>query len=130
LAMYDGDLTDYARWLRKNQSGAPPMVADASAPNPAPGGRGVGPTEDKSQNKSLTESETSPRRLSYKDKRELEQLPTRIEKLEQAQHALHEQLAEPGFYQRGGDLAAKVRGELTEVERSLEHAFRRWSELE
>jgi len=120
LETYDGDLVDYARWLRKNQGVASPVLAAASEPVP------LSAVPDDSRSAIQRDS----RKLSYKDKRELEQLPARIESLELKQNALHLQLAEPEFYQGGGELVARVKGELSEVERSLEQAFRRWGELE
>ena len=70
------------------------------------------------------------RKLSYKDKRELELLPARIEELEQAQQALQEQLADPSFYQGGGDKVSEVRAALSGLEQSLEQAYQRWAELD
>ncbi|MFT5447823.1 MAG: ATP-binding cassette subfamily F protein 3 [Gammaproteobacteria bacterium] len=126
LSAYDGDLSDYARWLRKNQGRAVATLADASSPalhedpNEAPG--------EGHSSTSLPVNKL--RKLSYKDKRELELLPARIEELEQAQLALHEQLSDPAFYQSGGEKVSEVRGALSELEQSLEHAYQRWGELE
>ena len=122
LVTYDGDLADYARWLRNNQGNASPSTAEASGtPHEAV-------VSDAVHTSALPK--TSSRRLSYKDKRELEQLPARIEQLEHRQQGLQEQLSQPNLYQGGGDQVAKVKGELDEVERCLEHAFLRWGELE
>jgi ATP-binding cassette subfamily F protein 3 len=122
LVAYNGDLADYARWLRKNQGNATSKAVDVGDSHAvATINAGAAPK--------AAVASTS-RKLSYKEKRELEQLPARIEQLEQAQLALHEQLSQADFYRQGGEQVAKVTSELSEVERSLEHAFQRWGELE
>jgi len=69
-------------------------------------------------------------KLSYKDQRELGNLPGIIEKLEKKQTQLEEQLSEPGFYQSGHEQVQNVTRELAEVQTQLEAAFDRWGELE
>ena len=69
-------------------------------------------------------------KLSYKDQRELGNLPGKIEKLEKQQTQLEAQLSEPGFYQSGNEQVQRVTRELAEVQAQLEAAFGRWGELE
>ncbi|MGA9573890.1 MAG: ATP-binding cassette domain-containing protein [Lysobacterales bacterium] len=69
-------------------------------------------------------------KLSYKDQRELGNLPAKIEKLEQQQAQLERQISEPGFYQSDREKIQKVMQELEQVQGQLETAFTRWSELE
>ncbi|TCT24197.1 ATP-binding cassette domain-containing protein [Thiobaca trueperi] len=69
-------------------------------------------------------------RLSYKETRELAELPARIETLEQEQAALHVRLADPALYQSEGGEAAKVKARLGEVDAGLEEAYARWESLE
>ncbi|MCP4044617.1 MAG: ATP-binding cassette domain-containing protein, partial [Gammaproteobacteria bacterium] len=69
-------------------------------------------------------------KLTYKDQRELGNLPAKIEKLENLQSQLEEQLAAPGFYQSGHEQIQRVTGELAEVLEKLEAAYDRWDELE
>jgi ATP-binding cassette subfamily F protein uup len=71
-----------------------------------------------------------PAKLSYKDQRELGNLPARIEKLEIQQAQLEKQISEPGFYQSDRDRVRKVMQELQDLQVQLEAAFARWSELE
>jgi ATP-binding cassette subfamily F protein uup len=71
-----------------------------------------------------------PAKLSYKDQRELGNLPARIEKLEIQQAQLEKQISEPGFYQSDRDSIRKVMQELEDLQVQLEAAFARWSELE
>ena len=71
-----------------------------------------------------------PRKLSFKEKRELEALPERIGDLEEEQEALHSQLADPAFYQESGDQVAQATTRLRELESALEAAYLSWEELE
>jgi ABC transport system ATP-binding/permease protein len=69
------------------------------------------------------------RRLSFKEQRELEGLPQRIESLESEQGELHAQLADPGFYQQGGDIIARAQERLRELEVGIATGYGRWEEL-
>ncbi|MCK5668467.1 MAG: ABC transporter ATP-binding protein, partial [Gammaproteobacteria bacterium] len=69
-------------------------------------------------------------KLSYKDQRELGNLPAKIEKLEQQQSQLEEQVSVPGFYQSEQGEVRRVTLQLAEVQAKLEVAFDRWGELE
>ncbi|WP_147872035.1 ATP-binding cassette domain-containing protein [Stieleria maiorica] len=75
-------------------------------------------------------SDTAKRKLSYKEKRELEALPERIETLEQQIAALHAAMAEPSYYQSGGDKIAADAAQLASAEEELAAAYQRWEELE
>lgn len=69
------------------------------------------------------------RKLSYNEKRELEALPERIDKLETEQQTLHQALSDPKVYQNGTDIGA-LREKLETVEKDLEDAYERWELLE
>lgn len=72
-----------------------------------------------------------PRKLSFKEKRELEELPKQIEQLETEQAQLHETMADPNLYQQGdGSKVAGMQERLQTIESELELAYRRWEELE
>lgn len=75
-------------------------------------------------------TETRKRRLSYKEKLELEGLPSKIEQTEAAIGKLHEVMASPTFYQQGGDAIAKEQAKLKTLETELATAYQRWEELE
>jgi ATP-binding cassette subfamily F protein uup len=70
------------------------------------------------------------RKLTNKERTELEKLPARIEVLETEQAALIEKLADVGIYRRDptGAVAAKAR--LDTIEQEHATAFARWEELE
>jgi len=69
-------------------------------------------------------------KLSYKYKRELEQLPERISTLESEIESLNEQAADPDFYQRPQEEIQEVLDALASKEKELEQAMDRWVELE
>jgi ATP-binding cassette subfamily F protein uup len=73
---------------------------------------------------------TSPRKLSYKDQRELDALPALIEELEQQQGELEETIAKPEFYQGERDLIDATVQALADTQAKLEQAYERWGELE
>jgi ATP-binding cassette subfamily F protein uup len=70
------------------------------------------------------------RKLSFKEGRELEELPERIAALEKEQEGLHARLADPEFYKNAGAEVVKINVRLTELDSELENAFLRWDELE
>ncbi|MDH3348236.1 MAG: ATP-binding cassette domain-containing protein, partial [Desulfobulbaceae bacterium] len=70
------------------------------------------------------------RKLTFKEKKELEELPKKIEILEEEQQRLYGTLADPTFYQESGREAAEMTQRLEVLERELETAYQRWEELE
>jgi ATP-binding cassette subfamily F protein uup len=70
-----------------------------------------------------------PRKLSYKEKKELESLPQLIESLETEQQQLHDSMADPDFYKRGANIAT-IAARLEELKQKLQTAYTRWEELE
>jgi ATP-binding cassette subfamily F protein uup len=69
-------------------------------------------------------------KLSYKDQRELDGLPTEIEQLEADIAALQETIAAPDFYTRDAALVQEKLQELSTTESLLEQRIERWGELE
>ena len=74
--------------------------------------------------------EARPKKLSYKDQRELDELPARIEELESRKAELEQKAADPEFYQREQEAVKVLLGDLAGVTESLESAYARWDELE
>ena len=83
---------------------------------------------------SIIENEMSetkaPKKRSYKEQRELDNLPALIESLEEQQAQLELEIATPDFYQQPADVVRKQLDELEQVNTRLESAIERWSELE
>jgi ATP-binding cassette subfamily F protein uup len=73
---------------------------------------------------------TKARRLSYKDQRELEAMPEKIQRLEAEQLELQAAIADPALFQgnsaRGSDALLRLAALATE----LENAYSRWDALE
>ena len=72
----------------------------------------------------------NPNRLSYKDQRDRQELPTLIEKLEQEIAALHATLGDIALYQREPSAIDAARARLPLAEADLEAAFTRWADIE
>jgi ATP-binding cassette subfamily F protein uup len=73
---------------------------------------------------------TAHRKLSYKEERELEALPKRLEDMEKEKEELHWQLADPTLYQKDGSAIPKTQKRLEELEQELKKAYGRWEALE
>ena len=69
------------------------------------------------------------RKLSFNEKRELGELPGRIEKLEEEQEDLHQKMAAPTFYQQGSEKVTEAQEQLTKIADDLAAAYARWEEL-
>ena len=89
------------------------------------------PVAAKTENKSQTEPTKKPvKKLSYKDQREYDALPEKIEQLEAELEALTEQVSGPDFYQQSDDKVQAILAEMANKESELEQAFERWEFLE
>jgi ABC transport system ATP-binding/permease protein len=70
-----------------------------------------------------------PRKLSYKEQRELDELPKRIEALEAEQSAIAEFLAKPESYTEHADRAMKSQARHAKIDDELLAAMERWEAL-
>jgi ATP-binding cassette subfamily F protein uup len=68
-------------------------------------------------------------RLSYHEKRELADLPARIEALEAELADLHALLSQPDFYKGEGEAVREATARAGVVEAAIEEAFARWESL-
>jgi len=108
----------YSDWLAAERAGD---VAEA---------RVDGPEADKPKARVKPKTK-GPRKLSFKEKRELETLPATIETLETEQAELQNRMGDPGFYQSAtGDEVASATARLQALEGELESTYARWQELE
>jgi len=87
------------------------------------------PTKEKPVNRGKPKKDR-PRKLTFKEKNELNGLPLRIEALETEVAELHEKIADPEFYRTAGPAVAAVNARLEEIERQLTTTYRRWEELD
>lgn len=101
------------------------------------------PSENESKSKSNDKTESAPdkpnrkanggnkpRRLNFNEKRELQELPDKIEQLETRQQDLHARMADPAFYQEPGEIISQAKSDLESIEGQLMAALERWEELE
>ncbi len=70
------------------------------------------------------------KKLSFKEKREMEDLPKRIERMEADQEALLARIASPEFYKEPPDAIASALARIDELKGSLHDAYARWDELD
>lgn len=70
------------------------------------------------------------RKLSFKEQKELKDLPGKIEKLEAQIAAMHAEMADPQFYKRPGDQLAETQSELETLQSELAACYARWESLE
>ncbi len=89
------------------------------------------------ENEAQSSSESTSKKLSYKEqraletqKKELAELPQRIERLEADVHALTAAMATPAFYQQDSAEITRVVNQLKEMQDELAQAYHRWEELE
>jgi len=71
-----------------------------------------------------------PRKLTFKERQELDGLLQRIDALEEEIEALQQQLADPELYRSRGEAVAGLQQRLAQAEQELEEAFSRWEELD
>ena len=105
----------YSDWLRQSRT--------ISALKPA-----QDKTKIKDKKKRQTTSEN--KKLSYKEKRELETLPDRIETLEQEQEELRQQINQRDFYKQDKPTITSTIARVEAIRTQLEQAYQRWEQLD
>ncbi len=106
----------YSDWLRQGNA-----LAEIDDPNLA---SGADSTPAKNQPKQ------KPKKLSYNEQRELDQLPPQIEELETKVESLLEKISASDFYSQDRDKTGPVLQEFTESQQALDLALERWTALE
>lgn len=97
--------------------------------NPASQGKSPKPATT-SQAESKADAKPAKRKLSYNEKRELEELPKRIEMLEAEQSQLTVKMEAPAFYQQESEKITQAVNRLDEIHHELSQAYQRWGELD
>ncbi|MGN2247495.1 ATP-binding cassette domain-containing protein [Frateuria sp. GZRR35] len=104
----------YSDWLRQRPAAPAPALAKSAAvpaaPAPAPA--------------------AARRKLNFKEQRELEQLPARIEQLETEIAARTAAMNEPAFFQQDSTAIVQANETIAKLQAELDTAYARWSELE
>ncbi|MFP5409998.1 MAG: ATP-binding cassette domain-containing protein [Gammaproteobacteria bacterium] len=115
----EGRLTEivggYADWLAWRQRREAEAAKPAAKPAPA---------------KAASAKPTSKAGLSYKEARELEALPARIEALEAVQAEIAGRLSDPALYQTDPQAATALHARAEAIEAELLDALTRWEALE
>lgn len=112
VSEYVGGYDDWLRQSqRRNDDAAIPSRIDEKKSVPAP-------------------QKEKPRKLSFKEQKEVETLPKRIEELEAEQQQIIEMMADPAFYRESGNKVAETKARLESREKELAEAYKRWEELE
>ena len=106
---YEGGIADWRLQRARSQ----PSPAPPSAPDPKPA-----PTRP-----------PAPRKLSYKEQRELDELPAHIEALEAEQKAIGERLATPELYTAEPQRVAELQARYAQIDNELTEALERWETL-
>ncbi|NUS38021.1 MAG: ATP-binding cassette domain-containing protein, partial [Lysobacter sp.] len=111
----------YSDWLRQAGARQPAMAARATQraqekPTPVP--------------PAATTVTGGRRKLGFKETRELEQLPARIETLEARLAELAALSGDPAFYQRDTAAITTHNAALAQAQAELDAAYARWAELE
>ena len=84
----------------------------------------------KSDLQPATPAASKGKKLSFKEQRELVDLPDRIAKLEREQEELSQMMSAPGFYQRSGGVISQTTQRMDAVSTELRLAFERWETLD
>jgi len=111
----------YSDWLRQRRA------VDAAAPAPASARAAPAATEAAP---SAAPARSRARRLSYKEQRELEALPEKIQLLEAEQLELQAAIADPALFQGPVARGTAALQRLQSLAAEIETAYSRWHELE
>ena len=76
------------------------------------------------------EKAVKPKKLSYKNQRELDELPAQIERFEGDVEKLQNVMAGDEFYKQEKEDIVKIQKQLEEAQAGLEHCYTRWETLE
>jgi ATP-binding cassette subfamily F protein uup len=115
---YVGGYSDWLRQRKTAAAAAAPSAAETAASAPVPGA----PQSATARGK--------PRRLSYKEQRELEAMPEKIQNLEAEQLELQAQIADPALFKTDPARATSALQRLQRLTAELEAAYTRWDALE
>ncbi|WP_057831861.1 ATP-binding cassette ATPase Uup [Colwellia sp. TT2012] len=87
--------------------------------------------DDKSkQEQSSLQAAVAKKKLSFKDARELDALPEKIDELEKLIDSLQAQVNDADFFSQDDDITKKVLNQLNDCESNLEIVYARWQELD
>jgi len=132
---YEGGYEDWKRQReRARLLAASPQPARPVAPVVASGGAAMAPPAVEPLPQAAAPApaprpSAPPRKLSYKEQRELEALPARIEALESEQRTINAELADGLLFARHPQRGAELSARHAQIEDELMHALERWEVL-
>lgn len=117
---YDGGYDDWLRQKKGRDAALAGNVRDIKAST----------TAARSGKGAAANSPAKSKKLSYKDQRELDELPQLIEDLETRQAELNTQMAAADFYKEDKNQILAVQKEAESIGKKLDRCLVRWEELE
>jgi len=111
VAEYIGGYDDWVKQRKKDETKNPPKPRKNGAKKP----------------KSKREG---PKKLTFRENRELEEIPSLIESLEQEHEKIFKDLSDPAFYKKESAEIARAKERLESLETELEKSYQRWEALE
>ena len=109
----------YDDWVRQRREPAPPAPRTSDAAS-----------SRTSASANRQTQEPAAKKLTYREREELEQLPSKIHALEEEQRALTTRIAAPDFYKEPADAIARALERVDAIHDDLLEALARWDELE
>ncbi|MGL5680078.1 MAG: ABC transporter ATP-binding protein [Plesiomonas shigelloides] len=122
----DGQVSEYVGGYHDSRQQQEAVFATRAAQQP----KAAKPAEEAKPVAEKPRRTTATVRLSYKQQRELDELPALLEQYETRIAELQAEVENPEFFQKPHQETSRVLNELAEVEQKLETAFERWEELE
>ena len=113
LKEYVGGYSDWQKQLLKEVKGKSELVNNASQKKPL----------------QKPQSKKNPNRLGFNERRELEEMPERIEALESQLQVLTSRMGSADFYSQEGEAIKLASQRLAELNEELEAAYLRWETL-
>jgi ABC transport system ATP-binding/permease protein len=118
---FEGDVNDWL--LQRDRSAA---IASKNSPQPA---KNMREQLSNTEQVRLPATPVKTKKLSYKDQRELDALPARIEALEAEQARVRRELADPALYTRDPQAAPQLHQRDAQIEAELLGVLERWEAL-
>jgi ATP-binding cassette subfamily F protein uup len=111
VAEYIGGYDDWLKQRKKDETKSPPKPRKNGAKKPKP-------------------KREVPKKLTFRENRELEEIPSLIESLELEHEEIFKDLSDPAFYKKESAEIASAKERLESLEIELEKSYQRWEALE
>jgi ATP-binding cassette subfamily F protein uup len=118
---YGGGYDDYVRQRSR------PSELEGTPSSTSSGSNGSKPTSTTS---TAAPAKAAKSKLSFKEQRELEAIPTKIEQAEAERERIHLDMASPDFYQQDSSRISTTVARLATLDNELAQLYSRWEELE